>query len=143
MHLSYYTDYAYRILIYLAVNKKRCTLNEISSQFNVSLEHMRKVVHALGKAKYIQTYKGKNGGFELALSPTEINLANVFTDFELVKENIIDCNKQSCILVHHCKLKKILFDSQKAFVSELSNYTLQDLIVSNSLNMLILKTSIV
>jgi Rrf2 family nitric oxide-sensitive transcriptional repressor len=140
MHLSNYTDYAYRILIYVSVNRKRCTLNEISTQFNVSLEHLRKVVHALGKSGYIATFKGKNGGFELNRPANEINVGDVFKDFELAKNHIIDCDKKMCILNHGCKLKKVLFDSQQAFITELSKYTIQDLIESNSVNILVLNS---
>ena len=66
MQLSLYTDYSLRVLLYLGTNPgERVTLNEISTTFNISKEHLRKVVHTLGKLGVVETYRGKQGGFEL------------------------------------------------------------------------------
>lgn len=128
MHLSRYTDYAYRVLVFTAVNKKRCTLQEIGKHYGISVEHLRKVVHSLGQLNYLRTYKGKSGGMELNVQPEDINLADIYREFELTKESIIDCKKLKCILNPSCNLKKILFQSEQAFINELNKHTLADII---------------
>ncbi len=132
MHLSRYTDYAYRVLLYTAINKERCTLSEISSFYGVSIEHLRKVVHSLGQLGYLNTFKGKSGGLELGQDPESINLANIYRQFETVKEPVIDCTKLECLLSPSCRLEKILFDSEKAFVNELEKYSLKDLMTKKT-----------
>ncbi len=127
MHLSRYTDYAYRVLLYTAINEKRCTLGEISTFYNISAEHLRKVVHALGQQQYLKTFKGKSGGIELNAHPKDINLADIFRKFEKIKDPIINCSKLECLLSPSCRLEKILYASEQAFITELEKYTLQDL----------------
>lgn len=127
MHLSRYTDYAYRVLLYTAINKERCTLNDISTFYDISIEHLRKVVHSLGQLGYLNTFKGKSGGMELGQNPESINLADIYRHFETSKEPVIDCTKLRCLLSPSCRLEKILFDSEKAFVNELAKYSLKDL----------------
>lgn len=128
MHLSRYTDYAYRVLIYTAINKKRCTLKEIASRFDISLDHLRKVVHALSQMDYLDTFQGKTGGMELKIAPEKVNLADIFREFEQTKEPLIDCEGLACLITPKCKLKKILNDSERAFISELEQHTLADLL---------------
>ncbi len=137
MHLNRFTDLAYRVLLYTAVNSKRCTLKEISDHYDISLDHLRKVVHALGKLNYLRTYKGKAGGMELNISPNKINLAGIYCELEMVRESVIDCSSLGCILNSQCKLKSILRDSEQAFIAELGKYNLEDLIESNSTRVLL------
>ena len=136
MRLSRYTDYAYRVLLYTAANQKRCTLNDISKHYNISVEHLRKVVHALGQLNYLRTYKGKSGGMELNIAPQDINLADIYREFEHVKEPIIDCRKLHCVLTPSCQLKRILFECEQAFIDELGKSTLEDLIDNKTLKLL-------
>lgn len=136
MHLSRYTDYAYRVLLYTATREQRCTLNEISQYYNVSVEHLRKVVHRLSTLNYIRTYKGKSGGMELNLQPSEINLGEIYRDFEATREKVIDCQKLNCILSPGCSLEKVLLNAEKAFVAELDKSTLENLLSGNTSKLL-------
>lgn len=130
MHLSRYTDYAYRVLMYTAANHKRCTLAEVGDFYGISREHLRKVVHNLGQLNYLRTYKGKAGGIELNLDPSGISLGAIYREFEHVKESVINCRKLECLLTPACKLKAILYDSERAFIAELDKYSLADLIAN-------------
>lgn len=137
MHLSRYTDYAYRVLLYTAVNPKRCTLKEISAYYDVSIEHLRKVVHSLGQLNYLRTYKGKSGGMELNIDPEDINLADIYKEFEMVKESVIDCRRYQCLLTPNCQLKKILHGCEQAFIKELEQFTLRDLMDNRATKLLL------
>jgi len=126
MHVSRYTDYAYRILLYLAVNEKRTSMAEISAYYGISHEHLRKVVHNLSKLEYIQTYTGKSGGMELKKQPEKINLAQIFIEFE-GQAPIIDCLQSNCPLIPSCALSRVMVKAQNLFVKELKQHTLADL----------------
>lgn len=64
MQLTSYTDYALRVLIYLAMpQKRRATITELADFFNISRNHLVKVVHHLGSKGFIKTTRGKGGGF--------------------------------------------------------------------------------
>jgi Rrf2 family nitric oxide-sensitive transcriptional repressor len=48
MHITQHTDYALRVLIYLASNEQRLvTIQEISERFEISRSHLMKVVNQL------------------------------------------------------------------------------------------------
>lgn len=84
MRLTLYTDYSLRTLIYLAaMNQNRlCNIQEIADAYKISRNHLMKVIHNLGKLGYIETIRGRNGGFKLAKQPNEINIG------ELVRQKI-------------------------------------------------------
>lgn len=128
MHVSRYTDYSYRVLLYLAVNnQQRVSMAEIAAYYDISREHLRKIVHSLSKLGYIQTYTGKSGGMELKKKPEEINLAQIFTEFEGM-EPIIDCEHTHCPLIPTCSLSHVMAKAQNEFMKELKKYHLVDLL---------------
>ena len=54
MQLSKFTDYAFRVLIYLANNsEKLSTVEELAVELNASEHHIKKVVHKLAKTDFI------------------------------------------------------------------------------------------
>ena len=76
MRLTQLTDYAMRLLIYLAQRPERlCTIAEVAGSYGISETHMMKVTHQLGLAGWITTTRGKGGGMRLARDPGEIPLA--------------------------------------------------------------------
>lgn len=128
MQLSRFTDYTLRVLFYVASNSDRLvTLSEIASHFEISVEHLRKVVHALSKSGYLATYRGKNGGITLAKQPQEINLATIVMQAE-GDNPLINCAEQMCCLTGFCSLQGVLVQAQDAFISVLKNYTLDQLL---------------
>jgi len=51
MHLTRYTDYALRVLIYHAARPQTlCSIGEISKACGVSYNHLTNVVHEVGNA---------------------------------------------------------------------------------------------
>lgn len=133
MDISHYTDYAYRVLMYLAVNKgRRVTMAEIAGYYVISHEHLRKVVHHLSSLSYINTYGGKGGGMELNLSPDEINIGQVFLDFEGF-DPLIDCDRSSCPLRTSCGLSRVFAGAQDAFLDALKQHTLADVLASRKM----------
>lgn len=137
MQLSRFSDYSLRVLFYVAVNDKRlANLAEIADFYNISLDHLRKVVHNLGKQGYLKTYRGKKGGFCLARAASEINLGALVAMTE-GRLPLIDCAGQSCRLSPHCHLQSVLAEAQSAFFNVLSQYTLADLIADRQMQRLI------
>lgn len=131
MYLSKFTDYSFRSLIYLAVNRdKLCTVEELANNLDISEHHLKKIIHKLAKTEYITSTKGRTGGLKLGLEPKEINLGEVLkiTEDNL---NIAECfNKENTcpFITGGCKLKGIMNKSLQSFVKEFSQYTLEDVI---------------
>ncbi len=128
MQLSRFTDYSLRVLFYVAVNNDRlATLHEIADFYQISAEHLRKVVHALSRSGHLKTYRGKNGGLRLNLPPADINLGAIVSQSEGTAP-LIDCASQPCRLAGLCNLQTALAEAQKAFMASLSQYSLADIL---------------
>lgn len=131
MQLSKFTDYAFRMLIYLAKNEERISvIDEMSDELNISKHHLKKIVNKLAKTEYIISLKGRNGGLRLGVEPKEINLGNVLV---LTEENLnlVSCmgNSDMCPLSKgDCKLKGVISQSLNTFIKEMSKYTLEDIL---------------
>src|SRR3546814_6476274 len=62
VRLTRYTDYSLRVLIHLALNDERlCSIGEISLTYDVSHNHLMKVVNALAHDGFIETVRGRAG----------------------------------------------------------------------------------
>lgn len=129
MQLSRFTDYAVRVLIYAAMFPDRLvTLHEMSDFYGISLAHLRKVVHKLGKLGYLKTYRGKHGGVRLQRDPAGINVGQVVGEFE-GRKHLIDCVGLRCVVLPACGLPGVLKRAQGAFYAELEKHTLADVII--------------
>ncbi|WP_415884584.1 RrF2 family transcriptional regulator [Neptuniibacter sp. QD72_48] len=133
MQLSRFTDYTLRVLFYVSTNDDRLvTLAEIAGCYDISVEHLRKVVHALSKAGHLDTYRGKKGGIKLAKPPAEINIGEIVADAE-GRQPLINCGQQHCRLTGFCTLQHVLGDAQKAFMQVLEQYTLADMLNNDAM----------
>ena len=68
MRLTLFTDYALRILMFLASRPgELSTIREIAERYQISENHLMKIVHQLGKDGFVETVRGRQGGLRLAL----------------------------------------------------------------------------
>ncbi len=138
MQLTRQSDYSLRVLIYLALNPDRlANIAEIADAFNVSRNHLVKVVHQLSKTGYIRTVRGHGGGIELAYSAEKISVGSIVRMTENTLE-VINCKQPVCPILPACRLKRVLNEATEAFMRTLDAYTISDLIRNkNKLNRLI------
>lgn len=128
MNINRLTDYAFRVLIFVAANDDRkVNLREIADRYNVSIENLRKVVHTLAKNGYLKTQRGRGGGIEQGLPVRDLRLGEIFLIFEPMP--VIDCFDIDCTLAGFCRLTGILNQSKQEFVDYLNNYSIGDLVV--------------
>jgi len=136
MRLSRFTDYAVRVLIYSAMYPERLvTLQEMSRFYGISLAHLRKVVHKLGKLGYLKTVRGKGGGLRLQRAMEDINIGAVVAEFE-GRVPLMDCPGLDCAVLPACGLPRVLRRAQAAFYNELEKHTLRDMVRQESLSLI-------
>lgn len=124
MQLTRHTDYALRVLIHLTVAPtERATITEIADAYGLSRNHLMKVVHHLGQGGFIDTQRGRGGGFSLARPPEEMMLGQVIRHTE-PDMNMADCG--SCALRPACGLSTILRAATTAFLAVLDQHSLAD-----------------
>jgi Rrf2 family nitric oxide-sensitive transcriptional repressor len=130
MKLTRFTDYSLRVLIYLGLkNNGRVTIKEISEAYNISRNHLMKVVSLLTRMGYVDARRGPGGGIALARSAQDIVIADVVRDME-DDLNLVECfcAEGSCIIKPVCELKSALNQALTAYLQTLQRYTLQDLL---------------
>lgn len=131
MQLNTFSDYALRVLIYAAARPNdRCTCEEVATAFGVSRHHLVKVVNGLEHLGYLETVRGRAGGFHLARSPERIRVGEVVrqTEGTLAVVECFDPRKNTCPLTRACGLKGALAEAIGAFLSVLDGYSLADLV---------------
>ncbi|MGD8925341.1 MAG: Rrf2 family transcriptional regulator [Thioalkalispiraceae bacterium] len=128
MQLKRYTDYSLRVLIYLATKPDQViSINEIAEAYDISRNHLLKVVNGLVEQRLVRTFRGKTGGLQLARPINRINVGDVVRFME-GDHQIIDCHEPYCPILPACNLKRVLHEANQAFYKSLKAYTLEDLI---------------
>ncbi|PJX20423.1 Rrf2 family transcriptional regulator [Advenella sp. S44] len=130
MRLTQYTDYALRVLIFLGSrNEGLSSIAEIARAYDISQNHLMKVVQHLGQLGYIDTLRGRKGGIRLGMRTDKIVIGQLVRhtegDFDLV-----DCS--SCTITGPCRLPSVLREATQAFLAVLDKYTLKDLLGKRS-----------
>lgn len=130
MRLTYFSDYAFRVLMYLAVMPgRRCTIREISDAYDISRAHLMKVVNLLTREGLVTAQRGPSGGLTLALPPDQIRLGDVIrkTEDDL---GLVECFRpeNSCRLTPSCALAPAISRALQAFLAELDKQTIADLV---------------
>lgn len=131
MQLTQFTDYSLRVLIYAAARpKERCLTAEVATAFGISRHHVVKVVNGLQHLGYLETTRGRSGGFALAREPGAINVGDVVRRAEgtLALVECHDRTTNTCPLARACGLKSVLDEAFESFMAVLDRHSLADLV---------------
>lgn len=130
MHLTHYTDYSLRVLMYIAVKPKEdlTQIKEISEAYDISKNHLMKVVYQLGKLGYIETVRGRSGGMRLLKKPEDITIGQLVRQTE-DNFHLVECfqNHNTCPIAGACRLQNVLGEALQAYLAVLDGYTLADM----------------
>lgn len=130
MKLTSYTNYALRCLQLAALKAPELVrVDDVSFIHGVSRPHIVKVVHELGKAGYLETVRGRGGGFRLSRPAEDIIVGDVIrlTEGPL---DVVECfnpEKNTCPLIGICRLSKKIQEATHAFMEVLDDVTIADI----------------
>jgi Rrf2 family nitric oxide-sensitive transcriptional repressor len=130
VRLTVYSDYALRLLMYLAVKDDGlATIAEIAQSYGISKNHLMKVAHELGVAGYVVTVRGRRGGLRLARPREAIKLGDVVrhTEPDMMLVPCFAPGDGDCVIERCCVLRKALQRAGDAFLGVLDGYSLADL----------------
>jgi Rrf2 family nitric oxide-sensitive transcriptional repressor len=130
MRLTSFSDYTLRMLIYLALRPDRlCTIEEIAAAYDISANHLTKVVHQAAQAGDVQTVRGQHGGLRLARTPEAINIGAVLRRTEPDWDMAMCFGAGgACVLQPACVLQGALGEALAAFMAVMDAKTLVDLV---------------
>tara|TARA_R110001592_G_scaffold291131_2_gene560458 strand:+ start:66309 stop:66746 length:438 start_codon:yes stop_codon:yes gene_type:complete len=130
MQITRYTDYSLRVLIYLGLREhEKVTIQAIAEAYQISKNHLMKIVQELNLQGYVLAVRGKNGGLKLNQAPRDINIGKLVRLMEQ-DTKLVECfsSKNECLITPHCQLKQIFSGALESFYQYLETYTLDDLL---------------
>ncbi|MFS2316730.1 RrF2 family transcriptional regulator [Maricaulis sp. D1M11] len=131
MKLTTYSDYALRVMMYLAVHDdRRSTIAEIAEAYDISRNHLMKLVQDLARAGLVESTRGRSGGLKLGRDAGKIRVGQVIrlteSDIDLVE--CFSPGSNTCRITPACQLNFVLREALGQFLSVLDRYTIADLI---------------
>lgn len=131
MHITLESDYAVRIVSFLAEKNTRIDAKTIADFTKVSERFTLKILHKLVNAGFVRSYKGAKGGYELSKSPTDITLLEIIETVEgpyYFSRCLGDGYDCSCTDHTICKSRKIFADITESVKNILKNTTFETLL---------------
>jgi len=130
MHLSLFSDYSLRVLMYAALKGDTFQLSDVSTAYAISRNHVAKVIPSLSKLGYLDTKRGRGGGIQLACPAEDIRIGKLIreTEDQPVIVECFDHRTNTCPINGSCRLKSALAAAMSAFYESLDRFTLQDLV---------------
>ena len=134
MRLTRFTDFAIRVMLYLAAHEDRlCSIGEIAGAYGISQNHLMKVVSDLAGSGYVRSLRGRGGGIRLARPAAEINIGQMVRHTE-GKVDLVGCGE--CALAPSCGMVCVFKDAVKSFFASLEKYSLADIMAKGRPDML-------
>lgn len=131
MRMTLHTDYALRMLIYVATRRDgTCTVNDVAEAYGLSRNHLLKVAQTLRALGLVETTRGRAGGIRLARRPEEIAVGALVraTEEEFSLAECMQAGGRACAISPACRLKGMLHEALNAFLGVLDKYTLADIV---------------
>lgn len=119
--------YAIKALCFMIKEKdKVVTTGHLANCIKISRPFLRKILQQLNIAGILNSYKGKGGGFQLAMEPDQIILIDLVKIFQGPVQVCSCYNKgQECPLIKDCPVRHEIENLEKKFISELSKISLR------------------
>lgn len=130
MRITLHSDYALRMLIYLAIHPDRpVTVGEMAKSYRLSRNHLLKVALNLSKGGFVETARGRSGGLRLARPAREITIGAVVRHLE-EDFALVECLKTgggACAISPVCRMKGLFGEALAAFLAVLDRHTIGDM----------------
>lgn len=119
--------------MYLGVRgQQQSSIAEIAKQYNISRNHLVKIVHKLAREGFVRSQRGRSGGITLGCPPHAISVGEVVRRME-GDMPLVECFRKAtnrCPITAVCRLGGILAEARTNFLATLDQYTLADLLTN-------------
>lgn len=135
MHITLEADYGIRMMVYMARAGKRVDAKTISENAEVTLRFALKILRKFAANGIVKSFKGMQGGYELARSAEEITLKDIVETVEgtYYFSRCLDpesgCNRSGTVECHGpCKAQAVFDDISALVRDRLETVTLAQLL---------------
>jgi Rrf2 family nitric oxide-sensitive transcriptional repressor len=130
MKLTTYTTYALRVVQLAALRAPELVrVDDVVAVHGLARPHVVKIVHALGREGFLETRRGRGGGFQLGRPAHDITIGEIvrFTEGEPEIVECFDPETNTCPLIGICALSATLREATDAFMSVLDGVSVADI----------------
>ena len=130
MKITYKGDYALKAVLDLAIHYGEViTIHDLSKRTDTPIKFLEQVLLDLKRGGFVESRRGKIGGYLLAKYPSQIKLGEVisFIDGPIEPINCIEKGYTGCRDVYKCVFRKIWKEVTEAISKIIYNVTFEDL----------------
>jgi Rrf2 family transcriptional regulator, nitric oxide-sensitive transcriptional repressor len=129
MQLTYFSDYALRLVLYLAAHPDRVvSVQEVSRAYRVSPHHMVKVARLLVGRGIVASVRGRRGGLRLDVAADQLTIGALVRLTE-PNFNLVECFDRAgntCPISPACGMKGVFERARGAFLDVLDEHTIAE-----------------
>ena len=132
MKITYKGDYALKTILDLALHygEGPVSINELARHADIPIKFLEQILLDLKRGGFVESRRGKVGGYLLARAPSEVKLGEVIRyvagpiePVACVRKNYKDCHD-----INSCVLRGVWKEVARATAEIIDNITYEDLI---------------
>lgn len=129
-------EYGARAMVYLARRYGRgsTSLTAISEEQRIPRRYLEQLITVLRNHGFVRATRGATGGYELARSPSQINLYDIVSALEgplTISDCIHDNTGTCCTMIEECAVRDVWITVHKQIHQTLTGVTLAQLAERN------------
>lgn len=134
MRITYKGDYALKAVLELSINYGNgvVSIHEMAKRLDIPIKFLEQILLDLKRGGFVESRRGKIGGYLLARPPEKIKLGAVIRYIDGSIEPIACANLEKkytgCVDIHRCVFKKLWQTIAKATADIVDNTTFKDLV---------------
>ncbi|MDP3732216.1 MAG: Rrf2 family transcriptional regulator [Candidatus Omnitrophota bacterium] len=131
MRVTYKGDYALKAILDLALHYDRgvVTIHDLAKRTDTPIKFLEQVLLDLKKGGFVESRRGKIGGYFLARSPAQIKFGDIvrFIDGPIEPLACVERGYSGCKDIYKCVFRKIWRDIARGTSDIIDNITFENL----------------
>ena len=132
MRITYKGDYALKAILDLALHygSGLVTIHELAKRADMPIKFLEQVLLDLKRGGFVESRRGKVGGYLLAKPPRQIKLGDIirFIDGPIEPITCVEKGYSGCNDIYKCIFRNIWHEVAKATSNIIDNVTFEDLV---------------
>ena len=131
MHITYKGDYALKAILDLSLHYgELVTIHDLAKRTDTPIKFLEQVLLDLKKGGFVESRRGKVGGYLLARAPTQIKLGDIvrFIDGPIEPLACIERGYSGCKDIYKCIFRNIWREIAHCTSDIIDNITFEDLV---------------
>lgn len=130
MKITYKGDYALKAILDLALHYgKIVTIHDLAKRADIPIKFLEQVLLDLKRGGFVESRRGKVGGYLLVKQPSEIKLGEVvrFIDGPIEPITCVERGYSGCSDIYKCAFRNVWQQATQAISNIIDNITFEDL----------------